>query len=131
MTWMALFSARSPPRLSRWRVVWPLEAWNRAGAGELGEGGVAAAASGVGKRHDGLGGADRGRFRVVEQSGNQVADDGGELSAVGGQRSGGVAQGQGQSADLALADGLLSAGVGRQAAASQAGQDGVGQPRSG
>jgi hypothetical protein len=33
--------------------------------------------------------------------------------------------------DLAVADGLLAAGVGRQAAASQAGQDGVGQPRSG
>src|SRR5436305_14629871 len=26
MMWRALFSARSPPRLSRWRVVWPLEA---------------------------------------------------------------------------------------------------------
>jgi hypothetical protein len=26
MMWMALFSARSPLRLSRWRVVWPLDA---------------------------------------------------------------------------------------------------------
>ncbi|MCA1693249.1 MAG: hypothetical protein LC749_00170 [Actinobacteria bacterium] len=33
--------------------------------------------------------------------------------------------------DLAVAYGLLAARVGRQAAASQAGQDGVGQPRSG
>jgi len=26
IVWMALLSALSPPRLSRWRVVWPLEA---------------------------------------------------------------------------------------------------------
>ena len=26
MMWMALLSARSPPLLSRWRVVWPLDA---------------------------------------------------------------------------------------------------------
>jgi hypothetical protein len=45
----------------------------------------------MGKRHDGLGGDDRADSRLVEQSGNQVVDDGGQLGAVGAKRSGGVA----------------------------------------
>ena len=43
MMWMALLSALSPFRLSRWRVVWPLEAFEWAGSGEFGEGGIVAA----------------------------------------------------------------------------------------
>src|ERR671917_573912 len=49
MTWIALFSARSPPRLSRWRVLWPLEApigLGLATAGQPGQDSVAEAGAG-------------------------------------------------------------------------------------
>ncbi|MCA1693248.1 MAG: hypothetical protein LC749_00165 [Actinobacteria bacterium] len=45
----------------------------------------------MGKRHDGLGGADGADSGLVEESGSQVVDDPGQLGAVGAQRSGGLA----------------------------------------
>jgi hypothetical protein len=59
MTWMALFSARVPTPIEPVAGSLAAGGLDRAGPGELGEGGVAAAASGVGERDDGLGGADR------------------------------------------------------------------------
>jgi hypothetical protein len=46
---------------------------DRPGAGEPGEGGVVAAASGVEERHDGLGGADRADAGAAGQPGSQLA----------------------------------------------------------
>jgi hypothetical protein len=84
---------------------------DRAGPGELGEGGVAAAASGVGERDDGLGGADGADSGLAEQPGSQVVDNRGQLGAVGGKRAGGLASCEGEAADLAVAYGLLAARV--------------------
>jgi hypothetical protein len=47
-----------------------------ADAGEPGEGGVVAAAAGVGERDDGLSGGDRADAGPAGEVGGQVADDG-------------------------------------------------------
>jgi hypothetical protein len=67
-----------------------------------------------------------GESGLVSQPGCKVIDDRGQWVAVGLERAGGLTQRHGESADLGVADGLVAAGVGRQAAAGQAGQDSVG-----
>ena len=103
----------------------------RAGAGQGGERGVVAAAAGVGERHDGLGGADRADAAALDQPGNEVVDDGLQLGAVGLERAGGFAQGEGEAADLGVPDGLLAGGVARWPAPGQAGQAGLGERAAG
>src|SRR5207244_8320027 len=56
---------------------------DRAGPGQPGEGGLVAAAPGVGERHDGLGGADRADAGTAGQPRGKLVHDGGELGAVG------------------------------------------------
>jgi hypothetical protein len=109
MVWMARLRARSPPWLSRWRMVCPLEASIGGGRGECGEGGIGAAAPGVGERDESLGGADGADSGPGGQLGDQVVDDRGQLGAVGLERAGCLAQCQGEPADLSMAEGLLSA----------------------
>jgi hypothetical protein len=65
----------------------------------------------VGEGHDGLRGADRADAAAVGQPGSQLVDDGLELGAVCRQRVGGLAQGEGEAADLGVADGLRTVGV--------------------
>ena len=55
---------------------------DRAGAGEGGERGLAAAPAGVGEAHDGLGRADRPDAVPAGQAGSDVIDDGQQLGAV-------------------------------------------------
>src|SRR3954449_6680661 len=83
----------------------------RAGAAQGGERRVVAAAAGVGERRDGLGGADRADAATLDQSGGEVVDDGVQLGAVGLERAGGFAQGEGEAADLGVPYGLLAARV--------------------
>src|SRR5215470_2452346 len=120
MTWMALLSARSPPRLRRWRVVWPLDASmglvpaSRAKAASLRqrpgwENNTMACAALTGPMPG-----------CLVSSGGQVVDDLGELGLVRCQRPGGVRQRQGEAADLALAHRLVPGGVTGLAAAGQA-----------
>jgi hypothetical protein len=61
-----------------------LEGLNRAGVRELGEGGVAATASGMGKRHDGLAALTGPSPGWLSSPGGQVVDNPGQLGAVGG-----------------------------------------------
>ena len=91
MTWMALFSARSPPQIEPVAGGLAAGGLDRAGPGELGEGGVTATASGMGKRHYGLSSADGTDPGLVKESGSQVVDDPGQLGTVGGKRSGALA----------------------------------------
>lgn len=72
----------------------------RAGSGEFGEGGIVAAAPGVGERDDGLGGADRADSGAGGQLRDQVVDDCGQFGAVGLERASGLAQRQSEPADL-------------------------------
>src|SRR5947199_8629396 len=55
---------------------------DRAGAAEGGEGGLAAAAAGVGEAHDGLGSADRPDAKPAGERGGEILGDGQPLSAV-------------------------------------------------
>ena len=61
------------------------------------------------------------------ETGGQVVDDGLQLDAVGFECAAGVVDGQGEAADLGVADGLFAAGIARQATAGQAGERGVGE----
>jgi len=58
-----------------------------------------------------LRGADRADAAAVGQPGSQLVDDGLELGAVCRQRAGGLVQGEGEAADLGVADGLGAVGV--------------------
>ncbi len=69
-------------------------------------------------------GSDAG---ALGEAGCEVLDDGLQLGAVVFERAAGVVDGQGQAADLGVADGLFAAGVAGQAAARQAGEGGVGE----
>jgi hypothetical protein len=83
---------------------------DRAGPSEFGERGVVAAATGVGERHDGLGGADRADpCRVVSPGVKWLT----------------------MAADLGLAYGLLPAGLAGLAAPGQPSQGGVGEAGAG
>src|SRR5689334_11934729 len=97
MAWIARFSARSPPRLSRCRTVWPLLAGERAGA------------------------AQRGVCRAG-QAGSDVIDDVQQLYPVVLELAPGLAEGERQAADLGLADGLLATGLSGQIPADERGQ---------
>ena len=84
---------------------------DRAGPGEFGEGGVVAAATRVGERDDGLGGADRTDSGPGGQPRDQVVDDRGQLGAVGFERAGRLTQRQSEPPNLAVAYDLLAAGT--------------------
>ncbi len=77
--------------------------------------------------HDGLGGGDRPDAGAVGEAGGDVVHDGLQLRSVGLECAAGVVDGQGQAADLGVADGLFAAGIARQATAGQAGERGVGE----
>jgi hypothetical protein len=100
-----------------------------AGAGEGGERCVVAASTGVGERHDGLGGADRADATTFDQSGGDVVDDGLQLGAVGLELAGCRGQGERGAADLGVSYGPLAAGLAWWPAPGQAGQAGLGARR--
>ena len=110
MVWMALLRARSPPRLSRCRTVWPLLARQWAGVRQRGERGIVSAPSDMGERDDGLGGGDRADAAAIGQSGSHLVGDGLQLGPVVGQRVPPGPHGQGQASDLAVPHRLLAAG---------------------
>ena len=83
------------------------------------------------ERHDGLGGADRADAATLDQSGDDVVDDGLQLGAVGLERAGGFAQGEREAADLGMPHGLLAAGFPRWPAPGQPGQAGFGESGAG
>jgi len=99
MVWIAWFSVRSPPRLSRWRFFSPL-----------------LASAGMRERHDHLGCADRADPPAVGQAGGQVVDDGSELGAVGFEFAATVTQPHRQATNLGLAHGLFACRVARRPA---------------
>lgn len=94
-----------------------------AGSGEFGKCGIVA----VGKRHDGLGGADRADAGSLGQPGHEVVNDCGQLGAVGLENLTGVAYCHSQAMDLGMADRLLSIGVSGQTACDQLSQGGEGE----
>src|SRR3954469_16693200 len=110
MVWIALFRARSTA-VEPVAGGAPTAGLERAGPTEGGERGLAAAAPGVGERHDDLGGADRTDPLVVGQPGREVTDDGGQESAVGLELAALLAQRDRESAQLAVADGLGAGGL--------------------
>lgn len=71
----ARLSCRSPPRLSRCRLVWPLLAGIGLAPGEFGEGGVGADPAGVGEADQRLGGADRADAGALGQAGGEFVDE--------------------------------------------------------
>src|SRR4051794_11317428 len=83
----------------------------RAGAGQRGERGVVAASTGVGEADDGLGGGDRADAAALGEPGSEIVGDRLELGSVGPQGASGLAQGDGEAADLGVPYGLLAAGV--------------------
>src|SRR5436305_9500601 len=83
MVWTALLSARSARRLSRWRVVWPLDASSGLVTASLAK--AASLRQRPGWENDtmawaALTGGDSG---LVSQPGCKVIDDRGQLVAVG------------------------------------------------
>src|SRR5215216_2121326 len=58
MVCKARFSCRSPPRLRRWRTIWPEEAWTGAAPSQHGEGGLRAESARMGPADQELGGVD-------------------------------------------------------------------------
>jgi hypothetical protein len=103
----------------------------RAGAGQGGERGIVSAASGMGETHDRLGGGDRPEAPAVGQSRGEIVHDGLQLCPIGLERSTGVAHGQGETTDLSVAHGLLTAGVAGHSASGQAGENGLGECAAG
>jgi hypothetical protein len=129
--WIARFSARSPPRLRRWRTVWPLLASRGLVAARAAKAASFRHRRRVGEADDHLGGTDRSDAGLVGQADSQFVDNGLQLGAVGLQRAGGLAQREGEAADLGLAHGLVAAGLARWPAPGQARQDGLGERAAG
>src|SRR5690348_15009361 len=103
MAWMARFSARSPPQLSRCRMVRPL----LAGIGLVPPREANAASlrhrPGQVEADDGLGGADRPDAVAAGEAGGDVVDDGQQLGAVAVELVPGLADRQPETADLGVA----------------------------
>src|SRR5690242_18576074 len=130
MTCIARFSARSPPRLSRCRTVWPLLAGIGPvppSAAQRGERGLIAAPAGMGEAHDGLRGADRPDPVAADKAGGDVLDDGQQLGMVVLALVPGLAERDREAADLGMADGVLAAGIGGQLAPGQGGKRPLGE----
>ena len=127
MVWMARLRARSPPRLRRWRTVRPL----LAGIGQV----PAREANAASLRHRPGWENDTMAWAAVTgpmpgrsgEAGGDVVHDGLQLGAVVFECAAGVVDGQGEAADLGVADGLFAAGVAGEAAAGEAGEGGVGE----
>jgi hypothetical protein len=88
-----------------------------------GERGLAAAAPGVGKAHDGLGGAHRPDAVADGEAGDDVIDYGQQRRTIFLELHPGLTERKRQKADLGLADGLLAAGISGQCASGQSGKN--------
>ena len=125
--WIALFRARSPPRLSRCRTVWPL----LAGSGLVPDRAANAASfrqrPGVGERHDHLRRGDGADAAAFGQPGRHLFHDGLQLSPVGPQRPACRPDGTSQVSNFAVPGGLFAAGLWCWAAPRHGYQDGIGQ----
>src|SRR3954468_4541398 len=130
MVWIALFRARSPPRLSRCRVA-PAAGFDRAGPAERGERRLAAAPPRMRERHDHLGGADRPDAVVISQPRGEVVDDGLQLGPVVLELAALVAQGDRPNPDLRLAHRLGPGRLWGGAAGSQSVEGDVGELAAG
>src|SRR5215218_7665397 len=130
MVCSARFRARSPPRLSRCRTVRPLLAGS--GLAPPRAANAASLRQRPGWENDtmawaALTGADAA---TLDQPGDEVVDNGLQLGAVGLERAGGLAQGEGEAADLGMPHGLLPDGLARWPAPGQGRPAGVGFQKS-
>jgi hypothetical protein len=99
----------------------------RAGSGKRRERGVVATPPGVGKTHDGLGGADWSDAVSTGEAWSEVIDDGLQLFAVLPQLSSCFAQGEHETTDLCMTDGVLAARVTGKSAPGERRQRGIGE----
>jgi hypothetical protein len=78
-----------------------------------------------------VGGADRADAAPIGQAGGDVVDDGVQLRAVGLECVGGLAERQGESADLGVPNCLMAVGVVGLSTPGQGGENGVGERAAG
>jgi hypothetical protein len=78
-----------------------------------------------------VGGADRADAAPIGQAGGDVVDDGVQLRAVGLECVGGLAERQGESADLGVPNCLMAVGVAGLSTPGQGGENGVGERAAG